>query len=98
MNSETNIIEIIKSRRFFGKALKTLLTRQQRLKMKEKSRYLYIDPNSKEPMIAKETDAPKYDSDDNEVVEYTDGFYSSDSSLDQAHIEQDTHSLESNSP
>ena len=89
MNSETNIIEIIKSRRFFGKALKTLLTRQQRLKMKEKSRYLCIDPDSKEESLKKtetmkniETNAPKSDSEDNEIVEYTDGFYSSDSSID----------------
>ena len=57
--------------------------------MKEKSRYLCIDPDSKEESLKKtetmkrpENSAPKSDSEDNEIVEYTDGFYSSDTSIE----------------
>ena len=42
---EINIIEIIKSRRFFQKALKVLLTKKKRLELKERSRYISINPD-----------------------------------------------------
>ena len=42
MNFETNIIEIIKSRRYFSAALKILLTPEQRAKLKERTRYITI--------------------------------------------------------
>ena len=42
---EINIIEIIKSRRIFMNALKMLLTKKQRMKLKETSRYISINPD-----------------------------------------------------
>jgi len=85
MVTETNIIEIIKSRRYFAKAFKALLTKRQRLQMKEKSRYLYIDPDKKESPLARTFTLRSGDADP-EVADYTDGFYSSESSLDTARV------------
>lgn len=45
LQNEINIVEIIKSRRFFTRALRLLLSERQRFKMKEKSRYIVIDPD-----------------------------------------------------
>ena len=42
---ETNIIEIIKSRRYFNAALRFLMSKEQRLKLKERSRYLVVNPD-----------------------------------------------------
>lgn len=69
MDYETNIIELIKSRRYFNAALRFLMTKKQRLRLKERGRYTVIDPDA----IAKKK---KEGEDSNE---YTDGFYSSDS-------------------
>ena len=44
---EINIIEIVKSRRFFKKALKLLLSKKKRMELKERSRYISIDPKKK---------------------------------------------------
>ena len=46
MDTETNIIKIVKSRRYFKHALRILLTRKQRRELKERSRYTTIDPGS----------------------------------------------------
>ena len=43
MSKETDIIEMIKSRRYFNLALKKLLSTTERVKLKEQSRYLCID-------------------------------------------------------
>ena len=43
LEREINVIEIIKSRRYFKAALKILLTRKQRDRLMEKTRYLHID-------------------------------------------------------
>ena len=43
---EINIIEIVKSRRFFNQALKLLLSKKKRMELKERSRYISIDPDS----------------------------------------------------
>ena len=43
---EINIIEIVKSRRFFNQALKFLLSKKKRMELKERSRYISIDPDS----------------------------------------------------
>ena len=48
LESELNVIELIKSRRYFAKALKTLIPADQRLKLREQTRYLVIDPESEE--------------------------------------------------
>ena len=45
MQQETNIIEIVKSRRFITAALKLALTKKQRLKLMKKSRYITINPD-----------------------------------------------------
>lgn len=46
MNKETNIIDIIKSRRFFEAAIRKLLSREQIDVLKERSRYITIDPSA----------------------------------------------------
>ena len=45
MAEEINIVEIIKSRRYFQMALRLLLSKKQRLLLKSKSRYTEIDPD-----------------------------------------------------
>ena len=45
MQRETNILEIIKSRRYFNAAIRFLLTKKQRMKLKERGRYTVINPD-----------------------------------------------------
>ena len=73
MIKEISIIEIIKSRRLFNAALKLLLRREQRLKLKDKSRYISINPDSDLQTSKKKKDEFK------DEVNHTDGFYSSSS-------------------
>mmetsp|Transcript_36663 Transcript_36663/g.48146 ORF Transcript_36663/g.48146 Transcript_36663/m.48146 type:complete len:240 (-) Transcript_36663:585-1304(-) len=47
LEKESNIIEIIKSRRYFSASLKLLLTRRQRMRLKERTRYLHMNPHVK---------------------------------------------------
>ena len=70
MQRETNIIEIVKSRRYFNAALRFLLTKKQRMKLKERGRYTVISPNPQQERVTKKGE---------EANEYTDGFYTSDS-------------------
>ena len=44
MSKETDIVEMIKTRRYFNLALRKLLSAPERMKLKEKSRYFCIDP------------------------------------------------------
>ena len=46
MDQEIDIIEIIKSTRFFHLAIRKLLTHKDRLDLKERSRYILIDPDT----------------------------------------------------
>ena len=48
MHKEIDIIDMIKTRRYFAMALKKLLTSKQRMKLKEKSRYQCVDPKLRE--------------------------------------------------
>ena len=48
MDKEIDIIEIIKSRRFFKMAMRKLLSDKDRMDLKERSRYILIDPDSGE--------------------------------------------------
>ena len=48
ISEETNIIGIIKSRRYQAAAFKLLLTKEQRHTLKVQSRYFAIDPDSDE--------------------------------------------------
>ena len=68
MQQETNIIEIIKSRRYFNAAIRFLLDKKQRMRLKERGRYTVINP-----------DFEKNEKQEDEANEYTDGFYSSES-------------------
>ena len=45
MVKEIDVIELIKSRRFFKLALKHLLTKEVRMQLKERSRYICINPD-----------------------------------------------------
>ena len=47
METSTNIIEIIKSLRYFNAALRLLMTKKQRLRLKEQGRYTVINPDVK---------------------------------------------------
>ena len=46
MTQETDIIDMIKSIRFFKLALKKLLSREERMSLKEKGRYRFMDPDT----------------------------------------------------
>ena len=46
MEKEIDIIEMIKSRRFFKLAIRKLLSRKDRMDLKEQSLYISIDPDS----------------------------------------------------
>ena len=48
MNHEINIVELLKSRRYFKMAFHKLLSQTQRLQLKKASRYICIDPDSPE--------------------------------------------------
>ena len=50
MDREVDIIELIKSSRFIKIALKHLLTNKKRMELKERSRYLCINPDHEEKM------------------------------------------------
>ena len=43
--SEINVVQIIKSWRYMERALKVLLPAKTRLELKEKSRYIIVDPD-----------------------------------------------------
>ena len=45
LNEEINIIEIVKSWRYFRRALQILLSPEQKIKCKERSRYIAINPD-----------------------------------------------------
>ena len=78
LKQETNIIDIIKSRRYFNAALHFLLTKSQRIRIKEKSRYTHVNPDFKK-------NAKKED----DSNEYTDDFYTSESDVivpNDAHV------------
>ena len=46
MDSEIDLAELIKSRRYFKMALSKLLTEKELMELEERSRYLCIDPDS----------------------------------------------------
>ena len=81
LEKEINIIEIIKSRRYFNRALKVLLPKKQRMKIKERSRYIAINPDAESE---NEEDKKAKQQEDGQT-EFTDGFYSSDSDTEDLH-------------
>lgn len=57
LDKEINIIEIIKSRRYFKASLKLLLTKKQRERLQRKTQYIHVDPEgSDESGSCTETD------------------------------------------
>ena len=45
LEKEINIIEIIKQQRYFAKAINELIVPSKRIDLKEKSRYITINPD-----------------------------------------------------
>ena len=90
MDKEIDIIEMIKSRRFFKLAFRELLPAAKRMELKEKSRYLMIDPDTDgedmddDKVEIDESIIDKIERELNEDVKLTDGFYSSDGDDDFA--------------
>ena len=85
MNKEIDIIEMIKSRRFFKLAFRELLPASKRMELKEKSRYLMVDPDTDgddmdddKEVENDESILDKIERELNDDVNLTDGFYSSD--------------------
>ena len=48
---EMNMVEFIKQQRYFSAAIRRLLSKEERLELKENTRYLTVDPDTQ---IAKE--------------------------------------------
>ena len=55
MNKETNIIEIVKSRRYIIKALQKLLSRKERSELRKNGEFLVIDHQSEDSEPGAET-------------------------------------------
>lgn len=66
LEKETNIIEIVKSRRYLSEAVRLLLSKEQRKKLKERSRYLIVNPDKLKGQVEKtnELDSSAASSDD----------------------------------
>ena len=82
MEREINIIEMIKSRRYFKLCLNRLLPRETRIKLKERSRYIPLDPdqdNSLHRVLVKATSIERGAIAGNLEENFTDDFYSSGS-------------------
>ena len=87
MDKEIDIIEMIKSRRFFKLALRELLPAKKRMELKEKSRYIMVDPDNdsenenedqKQEVMQFDNVLDLYEYELNQKSEnLTDGFYSS---------------------
>ena len=56
LEKETNIIDLIKEKRYFNASLKLLLTRKQRKRLKERTRYLMLNPNDKDKKVDSESE------------------------------------------
>ena len=97
MEVEIDVVEWIKNRRFINIALKKLLTKKERMEIKERVRYIMIDPDSIEyetdgqadrklaRLFTHVTNEAKINSKDNEVTaaDLTDGFYTSSDESEQ---------------
>ena len=55
MNTETDIIEIMKKLRYFKLALRKLLSQDERMLLKERSRYFSVDPSNNDWNTGQET-------------------------------------------
>ena len=57
MEHETNIVDIVRSRRYITAALKFLLKKEKRLMLQERSNYYLIDPDCSDPVSDSPTDS-----------------------------------------
>ena len=75
MENETNIIEQIKTRRYFNTALRFIFSKKMRMKLKKKGRYTVVNPDA----IFMDKKVDKKESEDDDSGEFTEGFYSHES-------------------
>ena len=83
LNKETNIIENIKARRYVEEAIKYLIPHKKRLEIKERSRYLTIDPENEskcKQLQGIKRISTKQSSFKDSSVDYSSGFFSSSDS------------------
>ena len=84
LNEEINIIEIVKSWRNFKRALRMLLSEEQRTKCKERSRYIAIDPDFCEDLKSFRTSKTQSQKKAKQFeLNFSDGFFSSHESESQ---------------
>ena len=60
MDDEIDIIEMIKSRRYFKEALRKLMSAEKRMKLKEKTRYIMIDPDLDDADSAQDKESKRF--------------------------------------
>ena len=75
LNKEINIIEIVKSWRYYERALHYLLPEKKRLDLKERTRYITIDPD-KDSSIPLEKTLVDFRSKSLRRMHFTEGFHS----------------------
>ena len=80
LSQEINIIEIVKDWRYYNRALRYLLPEEKRLFLKERSRYITIDPDDQDKKLSSklfESQLRRMKSNVEADVELSDGFFSS---------------------
>ena len=90
MEKELCIIEFIKKQRYLSKAIKRLLSPKERLELKEKTRYLVIDPDkeSDEEEDSDKSQVEKQNSLEQKKLELSSGHFSKPSeSVSEMEIE-----------
>ena len=84
LETKINIIEIVKSWRYFENALKELLPERKRIDLKERSRYIQIDPDeSKVSYFKKSFLMHLKRKSSSRRVNMSDGFFSSEDINDE---------------
>ena len=84
LQKEINFVEMLKQQRFVKNALKILLSREQRMELKERCRYICIDPDYKQKSVkdssvSQTNDKNQVDdADKSDEMQFTSGFFSSD--------------------
>ncbi len=73
LDDEINIIEIVKSWRYFDRAIHFLLTDKQRRHFKERSRYIAIDPDPKSEKVRRLSSVARHDLSDGFFSDFSDG-------------------------
>ena len=58
MEDEINMIEVVKSRRYFKQALQLLLTKEKRLEIRQEADYYIVNSNEDDDSLASSMDEP----------------------------------------